>query len=51
MRCYEDVINRSSIPWTIVPVDSRWYRNYIVAKTIVESMEALNMEFPPLERG
>lgn len=49
MRCYEDVINRSSIPWTIVPVDQRWYRDYIVSKTIVEALERLNMEYPPLQ--
>jgi PPK2 family polyphosphate:nucleotide phosphotransferase len=50
MRCYEDVINRcNAIPWTIVPVDKRWYRNYIVAKTIVEKLESLNMEYPKLE--
>jgi PPK2 family polyphosphate:nucleotide phosphotransferase len=50
MRCYEDVINRSAIPWTIVPVDKRWYRNYVVAKTIVERLESLNMEFPKIEK-
>ena len=50
MRCYEDVINRcNEVPWTIVPVDKRWYRNYIVAKTIVEKLESLNMEYPGLE--
>lgn len=50
MRCYEDVINRcNAVPWTIVPVDKRWYRNYIVSKTIVEKLESLKMEFPTLE--
>lgn len=50
MRCYEDVINRCNVvPWTIVPVDKRWYRNYIVAKTIVKKLESLKMEYPPLE--
>ena len=49
MRCYEDVLNQSIIPWTITPVDERWYRDYIVAKTIVEGMEALNMQYPSLE--
>ena len=50
MRCYEEIINRCDVvPWTIVPVDKRWYRNYIVAKTIVEKLESLNMEFPKLE--
>lgn len=49
MRCYEEVLNRSTIPWTIVPVDSRWYRDYIMAKTIVEGLEKLNMRYPPLK--
>lgn len=49
MRCYEDVLNQSLVPWTITPVDERWYRDYIVAKTIVEGMEALNMQYPSLE--
>ena len=51
MRYYEYAINKSSIPWTIVPVDERWYRNYIVAKTIVDQLEKLNMEYPPLPEG
>ena len=46
---YEDVINRSSVPWIIVPSDQRWYRDYFVAKTIVEIMEGLNMTLPPLD--
>lgn len=50
MRCYEDVLNRSEIPWIITPVDSRWYRDYIVSKTIVKALEGLNMEYPPLEK-
>lgn len=49
-RCYEYAINNSKIPWTIVPVDQRWYRDYIVTKTLVEELEKLNMEYPPLEK-
>lgn len=48
MRYYEYAINNSTIPWTIVPVDQRWYRNYIVVKTMVERLEKLTMEYPPL---
>ncbi len=48
MQCYEDVLNQSVLPWTIVPVDERWYRDYIVAKTIVEGMEKLNMQYPKI---
>jgi len=49
MRCYEDAINRSTTPWIIVPVDKRWYRDYVVATAIVEALEKLNMEFPAIQ--
>ena len=44
---YQDVIDRSEIPWHIVPVDKRWYRDYIVSKTLVEALEALDLKYPP----
>jgi len=49
MDCYEDVINRSTIPWHIVPVDQRWYRNYAIAKIVLETMEEMGVEYPELE--
>lgn len=49
MRCYEEVLNRSTIPWVITPVDKRWYRDYIVAKALVGQLEALPLEYPPLK--
>lgn len=48
MRCYQDVINRSDIPWHIVPVDVRWYRDYVISKTIVEALEELEIDYPTL---
>ena len=50
MRCYQDVINRSTIPWHIIPMDERWYGRYLVAQKTVAALKALNMEFPVLER-
>ena len=49
MDCYEDVINRSSIPWIIAPVDQRWYRDYFIANTILETLQSLNMQLPTLK--
>lgn len=49
MQCYEDVLNRSAIPWIITPVDKRWYRDYIVAKHLVDRLEALPLEYPSLK--
>lgn len=50
MRCYQDVINRSIIPWHIIPMDERWYGRYLVAKKTVAALKTLNMEFPVLEQ-
>jgi PPK2 family polyphosphate:nucleotide phosphotransferase len=45
---YEDVINKSTIPWNIVPADQRWYRNYFIAKIVLETMKNMNLEYPTL---
>ncbi len=48
MEAYEAVLNKSTIPWFNIPVDERWYRDYIISKTLVEALEKLNMQYPPL---
>lgn len=48
MRCYEDVLNRSSIPWHIIPVDQRWYRDYVMSKILLEVLEGLDLAYPPM---
>ena len=48
MKAYEYAINSSSIPWTILPCDQEWYRNYVAAKTIYDTLESLKMKLPPL---
>lgn len=45
---YEDAINRSTIPWVIVPSDQRWYRDYFVAKYLVDLMEGFDIQLPVL---
>ena len=47
---YEDAIRKCSTkwaPWYIVPADHKWYRNWMVARTIVEKLESMNPKFPP----
>ena len=50
MDAYEYAINNSTTPWHICPVDNRWYRNYFMAKTIVEELEKLKMKLPKPEK-
>lgn len=46
MKCYEDVLNRSAIPWHPIPVDRRWYRNYAIAKIVLQTLKDMNLELP-----
>jgi PPK2 family polyphosphate:nucleotide phosphotransferase len=48
---YQEVFENCSpeIPWVIVPSDQNWYKKYLIAKLIVETMRGLNMKYPGLE--
>ena len=48
-EAYEEAISRTSTPWApwyVVPADRKWYRNLVVAKVLVETLESLNMRYP-----
>ena len=49
MECYEYVLNNSNIPWYIIPVDQRWYRDYCVSKIVLDTLEGMNLQYPRLE--
>ena len=47
MEAYEDIFKHcNSIPWTIVPSDQNWYKEFIVAKKIKETLENMNLQYP-----
>lgn len=48
MDAYQRVFENCSkeTPWIIVPADDKWYRTYVVAKTIVETLQNINMKYP-----
>ncbi|MEJ8302634.1 PPK2 family polyphosphate kinase [Saccharibacillus sacchari] len=48
--CYEDVLTEcasSKLPWHIVPADDRSMRDLAVLQIAVDTLEDLNLEFPP----
>jgi len=50
MKAYEDVFDKcSAIEWNIIPADQNWYKEYLIAKKVVETLEGLNMKFPGLK--
>jgi PPK2 family polyphosphate:nucleotide phosphotransferase len=49
MKAYEDAIQNTAekhAPWYIVPADHKWYARLVVASTIVEALEGLDLQFP-----
>jgi PPK2 family polyphosphate:nucleotide phosphotransferase len=54
MKAYEDAVNKCSTnyaPWYVVPANKKWYRNLVVARTIADTLDAMNPQFPPAEEG
>jgi PPK2 family polyphosphate:nucleotide phosphotransferase len=46
---YAEAINRCSTdyaPWHIVPANHKWYRDHVVARTVVKALEKLRMKWP-----
>lgn len=51
---FQDAINRCATPhapWYVVPANRKWYRNLVVAKTIADTLEEMNPQFPAEEPG
>ncbi|MBX2994932.1 MAG: hypothetical protein KF681_08920 [Bdellovibrionaceae bacterium] len=49
MDVFEEMLQNTSTehaPWTVVPADHKWYRNYVISKTLVEKLRTLKMKFP-----
>jgi len=47
MEMYEDLfVNCNAAPWTIVPADQNWYKEYLIAKTLVDVLKKLDMKYP-----
>jgi PPK2 family polyphosphate:nucleotide phosphotransferase len=49
-QMYEDVFkNCNEIPWQIIPSDNNWYKEYLIAKAVVDRLAGLNMKYPGLK--
>ncbi len=54
MEAYQAALERTSTeraPWYVVPANRKWYRNIVVAQTIVDTLEGLEMSYPEPEEG
>lgn len=51
-QAFEDAINCCSTdhaPWYVIPANKKWYRNLVVARTVADTLEAMNPQYPEPE--
>jgi PPK2 family polyphosphate:nucleotide phosphotransferase len=52
MSAYEDVFKHcNEIPWHIIPSDQNWYKSFLVASFIRNTMQDFNMKFPGMKKS
>jgi PPK2 family polyphosphate:nucleotide phosphotransferase len=50
-QVYEDCFNNcNNPPWTIVPADQNWYKEFVIAGRLYELLKGLDMRFPGLKK-
>lgn len=50
-KMYEDCFEHcNKIPWIIVPSDQNWYKEYIIATTLRDTLKDFKMEYPGLKK-
>ncbi len=51
MKYYQEAFTQcNAIPWQIIPADQNWYKNFLVAEKLLETMKSLKMKFPGLKK-
>jgi PPK2 family polyphosphate:nucleotide phosphotransferase len=54
VKAYEAVLSKTSTkwaPWYVIPANRKWYRNLVISRILVETLEGLDMSYPAPERG
>lgn len=47
-KCYEEVFEKCNVvPWNIIPSDHNFYKVYLIAKKILETLEDMKLSYPP----
>ena len=50
MHAYQNIFEACDKPeWEIVPSDENWYKEYRIAKRVLEALEKLELEYPKLD--
>ena len=48
---YEEAFEKcNDVPWHIIPADQNWYKSYLVAVLLRDTLKSFNMKFPGLKQ-
>ena len=53
MDAYQDMIRETATddaPWYVVPADNKWYTRVVVGAAVIETLLALDLEYPKLDK-
>lgn len=51
MEYYEDVFEYcNNVPWHIIPADQNWYKSYLVASALRDTLKGLKMHYPGMKK-
>jgi PPK2 family polyphosphate:nucleotide phosphotransferase len=49
LAAYEDALRRTTTdwaPWWIIPSDHKWFRNWVVSRVLVDTLQQLKLRYP-----
>ncbi len=52
MNAYQDMVVHTAskhAPWYVVPADNKWFTRLVVAATVVDTLEGLNLAYPEVD--
>lgn len=50
-KYYHEALNKcNALPWTVVPTDQNWYKEWVVASRLVDLLKSLQMRYPGLKK-
>jgi PPK2 family polyphosphate:nucleotide phosphotransferase len=50
-KAYEDCFTHcNDVPWMIIPSDQNWYKEFLVARTLRDTLKGLKMKYPGLKK-
>ena len=51
MKAYEDCFKEcNAMPWTIVPADQNWFKEYTIATAVRDLLKSLHMKYPGIKK-